>query len=137
MDLIINTDGASRGNPGLASYGYVIRSLDGVILHQEGHTLGKTTNNIAEYNGVLKALEYVRDHFSNKAPHNIKIVADSMLIVKQLAGFYKVKHPGLKPIFDQVKGLEIELGQVSYTQVPRAQNFIADKLANQAIDRGY
>lgn len=137
MNLIVNTDGASRGNPGPASYGYVIRSTDGVILHQEGHTLGITTNNVAEYTGVLKALEYIKEKYAHKAPHNIKVVADSILIVRQLAGLYKIKSPGLKPIFEQIKIIEMDLGNVTYTQVPREQNFIADKLANQALDRGY
>lgn len=134
MDLIINTDGASRGNPGPAAYGYIIKSKDGVILHQEGKTLGETTNNIAEYTGVLRALEYVRDHYSKKAPHTVLLVADSMLVVEQLSGRYKIKNPKLKVLFDQIKGLEFELGRVDYKHTMREGNFIADRLANQALD---
>lgn len=134
MNLIINTDGASRGNPGPASYGYVIKSTDGVILHQEGKTLGITTNNVAEYTGVLSAFEYIRDHFSHKAPHHIKLLADSKLVIEQLCGRYKIKNPTLRKIFDQIKILEMEFDGVDYEHVYREHNFIADRLANKALD---
>jgi ribonuclease H / adenosylcobalamin/alpha-ribazole phosphatase len=135
MNLIINTDGASRGNPGPASYGYVIKDkISGVILHQEGKVIGINTNNVAEYTAVLKAFEYAAKYFSKKAPHEIEIVTDSELIARQLAGFYKVKNANLKILFDKIKSIEIELGKVAYRNVPRAQNFMADKLANIALD---
>ncbi len=134
MNLIINTDGASRGNPGKASYGYIIKDGNGVIHHQEGKTIGITTNNVAEYSAVLSALTYIRDHYSKKAPHSILVVSDSQLIAQQLAGNYKVKNEKLKKIYYNIKELEIELGAVSYKNVPRAENFIADRLANQALD---
>lgn len=135
MDLVINTDGASRGNPGPASYGYVIKIRDGVILHQEGKKIGETTNNIAEYTAVLEALKYVNEYYQKKAPHEIEIVADSLLVVSQLLGKYKLKSPHLKILFDQIKILETEIGVVTYRHVLRHQNFIADRLANQALDR--
>ena len=135
MNLIINTDGASRGNPGPASYGYIIKNSDGVILHQEGQPIGINTNNVAEYSGVLKALEYINEHFSSKAPHQIEVVADSQLIIRQLAGMYKIKSPTLTVIYNQIKQMEFDLGEVSYRHVLRAENYIADKLANQALDR--
>jgi ribonuclease HI len=134
MDLIINTDGASRGNPGPAAYGYIIKTADGVILHQEGQTLGETTNNVAEYTGVLRAFEYVNEHYQKKAPHNITLVADSMLVVRQLEGKFKIKNERLKLIFDAIKILEFSLGRVEYKHTLRAGNFIADRLANQALD---
>ncbi len=134
MDLIINTDGASRGNPGPASYGFVIKVRDGVILHQEGQRIGINTNNVAEYTGVLEALKYVKAQYSKKGPHQIEVVADSLLIVSQLNGRYKLKSPHLKIIFDQIKVLEMEVGEVAYRHVLRAHNFIADRLANQALD---
>src|SRR5258708_28120998 len=123
MNLIINTDGASRGNPGLSSYGFIIKTDDGVILHQEGKFIGHATNNIAEYTAVLKALEYVKNHFQRKAPHQIQMVMDSQLVAQQLSGVYKIKHPGLKPLFEGIKILEFDLGRVDYKNVPRAQNF--------------
>lgn len=136
MNLIINTDGASRGNPGKASYGYLIKNADsGMILHQEGKAIGIATNNIAEYTAVLEALKYVLVNFSHKAPHHIEVVSDSQLIAQQLAGRFKIKNLNLKIIFDQIKAMEINLGQISYRNVPRAQNFLADRLANQALDK--
>lgn len=134
MHLIINTDGASRGNPGPASYGFVIQIKDGPIMHQEGKVLGVTTNNVAEYSGILAALTYVRDYYSAKGPHQIEIVCDSQLAAKQLSGEYKLKNPGLKVIFDQIKIIEMEVGLVTYRNVPREENFIADRLANLALD---
>lgn len=135
MDLIINTDGASRGNPGPASYGYTIKERNGPILHQDGQAIGINTNNVAEYTAVLKALQYVKKYLAHKAPHMIHVICDSQLIAQQLLGNYKIKHPGLIPLFDSIKRLEPMLGIVTYENVPRAQNYIADKLANMALDR--
>ncbi len=134
MDLIINTDGASRGNPGLAAYGFIIKTSSGVILHQEGGAIGSETNNIAEYTAVLKSLEYVWFKYQKKSPHKIKVISDSQLIIRQLANLYKVKNPNLKVIFEKIKSLEDKLGVVNYQSVPREQNFIADRLANKALD---
>lgn len=135
MVLVVNTDGASRGNPGRASYGYLIKDLNsGAILHQEGKTIGITTNNIAEYTAVLSALKYIHKRWVHKAPHSIKIVTDSLLIAQQLSGNFKLKNAGLKVLFDQIKILETELGRVEYKHVRREENFIADRLANKALD---
>src|SRR3989344_2935549 len=134
MNFIINTDGASRGNPGPASYGYIIKTLEGVIMHQEGKVIGVTTNNIAEYTAVFASLGYIQKRWGSKAPHKIEVVTDSQLIAMQLSGKYKIKNAGLKVVFDAIKLLEMELGEISYRNVPRAQNFIADRLANQALD---
>lgn len=134
MNLIIFTDGASRGNPGHSSIGYLIKVSGGVILHQHGEYIGVATNNIAEYTAVDKALLYVKKHFFKKAPHKIEMIMDSQLVASQLAGRYKVKNSSLKLIFEKIKILEFELGQISYRNVPRAQNFIADRLANEALD---
>lgn len=135
MNLIINTDGASRGNPGPASYGFVIKDASsGVILHQEGQVIGHATNNVAEYKAVLSSLEYVNQHYSKKAPHQIQVITDSQLIASQLAGLYKIKQPHLRQLFEKIKSIEFDLGSVSYKNVPRLQNFIADRLANLALD---
>ncbi|MBI3485577.1 ribonuclease HI family protein [Candidatus Daviesbacteria bacterium] len=134
MNLIVNTDGASRGNPGPASYGYVIKTDTGVILHQEGKTIGYNTNNVAEYTAVWKSLEYIHNKYLHKAPHNIEVVSDSQLIVRQLSGKYKIKNLNLKKIYNQIKILESSLGRVKFRSVPREQNFIADRLANIALD---
>lgn len=104
-------------------------------MHQEGKIIGYATNNIAEYTAVLKSLEYVLRKLSSKNKERIEIITDSLLIASQLAGKFKIKNPGLKEIFDQIKNLEIKLGLVSYKNVPRSQNYLADRLANIALDR--
>ncbi len=134
MNLVINTDGASRGNPGPASYGFVIKESSGPILHQEGKAIGKATNNIAEYTAVLSALEYVKNYLYEKNPHKIEVITDSQLIARQLDGSFKIKNENLRVLYLKIKKIEQELGFISYRNVPRAQNFIADKLANIALD---
>lgn len=135
MHLIVNTDGASRGNPGPASYGYLIKNKNGLILHQEGKAIGKTTNNVAEYTAVLSAFEYIKKHLNKDMPHIIELITDSQLIASQLAGIFKIKHPNLITIYQAIKVLELELGNISYKNVPRAENYLADRLANQALDK--
>lgn len=135
MDLVINTDGASKGNPGPSSYGFVIKSRGGAIQHQEGKLIGHATNNIAEYTAVIKALEYIIRRFFRKAPHKIEIISDSKLLVEQLSGRYKIKSPNLLPLFDKIKTLEFEAGLVFYRSVPRKENFLADRLANLPFER--
>ena len=134
MNLTINTDGGSRGNPGPAAYGFVIRQTGGEILHEEGKTIGVQTNNIAEYRAILAALTYVRENYQDSAPHQIQIVCDSQLAANQLAGNYKMKNEGLKPLYQEIKGMEFDLGVVHYKNVPRVENFIADRLVNMALD---
>ncbi len=134
MKLIINTDGASRGNPGPAAYGFIIVDSRGRVVCEAGKRLGVTTNNVAEYTAVLAAFEYLFNHLLNSAPHQILVIADSQLIVRQLGGWYKVKSPHLKQIYNQIKLIELDLGTVSYKSVPREQNKRADALANQALD---
>jgi ribonuclease HI len=135
MKLIVNTDGASRGNPGKAAYGFIIKNENGLILHEESETIGIATNNIAEYTAVLKAFEYIINKLNKKLSQNIEIITDSQLVVMQLSGLYKVKNLALRSLFEKIKILEYELGFVTYRNVPREQNYIADKLANQALDR--
>ena len=134
MDLVINTDGASRGNPGQAAYGMVIRKRDGEILHQEGKRIGINTNNFAEYTAILESIKYVAEHFGHKGPHQIEVLCDSLLAVQQLSGNYKIKNPILRELFFKIKELEIEVGQVRYRHIPREENFVADRLGNIALD---
>lgn len=136
MNFLINTDGASRGNPGPAAYGFLIKNpQNSQIIYQEGQIIGHRTNNIAEYTAVLKSLEYINDNFKDQSPHQIEVVTDSQLIASQLAGLYKIKNQNLRVIFDLIKALEFELGSISYKNVPREQNKEADRLANQALDQ--
>lgn len=139
MKLIIYTDGASRGNPGLAAYGFVIEDEKGNILHKEGGVIGITTNNVAEYTAVLQALKYIKKIESKPSQKEIfytkiELFADSKLVAEQLSGRFKVKAKHLKPIIEQIKILATKLGSVTYSHILRSQNTVADKLANQALD---
>lgn len=135
MNFIVYTDGASRGNPGHASCGIVIQSPDGVIWVQDGKYLGKATNNVAEYNAVLWALERIVSDFAKHLPTQVEFRLDSQLLANQLAGRFKVKNPNLQALYAKVKELEAKIGRISYNYTPRANNFLADKMANMAIDR--
>lgn len=134
MKIIIYTDGASRGNPGRASYGFTISDEKGKLIYEEGKYIGITTNNVAEYTAVLKALEYIEEKLTKNGPVNIELFADSKLVVEQLSGRYKIKSPHLKPLIEQIKLLSIELGGVIHGHVPRSKNTEADRLANLALD---
>ncbi len=133
MKLIIYTDGASRGNPGPASYGFVILNAYGKLLYKEGKYLGVTTNNVAEYQAVLESLKYVTKTWNN---HKIfvEIFMDSKLVVEQLSGRFKIKSSHLRPVALQIKILSLKLKGVVYSHIPRSQNIEADKMANLALD---
>lgn len=133
MKIIIYTDGASRGNPGQASYGFTISDGSGKLLYKEGKYIGITTNNVAEYTAVLEALKYVKNKYSNEKL-KLELFADSKLVVEQLSGRFKIKSPHLKPIIEEIKILGLELGGLTHTHVPRAKNTEADRLANLALD---
>lgn len=132
MKLIIYTDGASRGNPGPASYGFTISDDVGKLLYEEGEYIGKSTNNVAEYSAVLEALKWVKKNISEKVW--IELFADSKLVAEQLSGNYKIKAKHLKPIIEKIRVLSLELGVVIFRHIPRSKNTLADKLANQALD---
>lgn len=131
---IIYTDGAARGNPGPAAAAFVIQGEDGVIWVQEGVALGHATNNKAEYTAVKIALERLVKDFASSLPASVELRSDSMLMVNQLSGNYQVKNEELKALYESVKALEKSVGKVSYVYTPRSNNFLADKLANQALD---
>lgn len=132
MKLIIYTDGASRGNPGRASYGFTISNEKGNLIYEEGKFIGITTNNVAEYTAVLEALKYLKRTYFKKL--QIELFADSRLVVEQLSGRFKIKNLNLKILFDQIKILQIEIGDIFYKHIPREKNFKSDSLANQALD---
>lgn len=133
MGLIIYTDGASRGNPGPASYGFTISEGKGKVLYEEGKYIGITTNNVAEYTAVLEALRYIKENLAGK-DLVLNFFADSKLVVEQLSGRYKIKSLHLKLLIEEIKLLSLELGGVIYAHVPREKNTTADRLANQALD---
>lgn len=126
----IFVDGASRGNPGNAGIGVFITTQEGKVLKAFGKYLGKTTNNVAEYNALVAALE---EAFAMGAT-DIKIFADSELMVKQITGAYKVKNAGLLPLFKEAKTLLMKFNRYDIIHINREKNIEADRLANQAID---
>jgi ribonuclease HI len=132
MILTIFTDGASRGNPGPASYGFAITSEDGKVLYEEGKYIGIATNNVAEYSAVLTALQHVTENITSVSAVNF--FADSRLVVEQLSGRFKIKNENLRKLIIEIKALEQKIGRVTYTHVYREKNKIADKLANMALD---
>jgi probable phosphoglycerate mutase len=124
-----NVDGGSRGNPGPAGYGVHIERDDGTIVELK-ESLGITTNNVAEYNGLLAALRWAVD----QGVRALHVRADSELIVKQMKGVYKVKHPGLLPLYEEARALARRVGRVTFEHVRREFNRDADRLANEAMD---
>ncbi len=132
--LNIYTDGGARGNPGPAAIGVVIKDTNNKILHQFGHTIGPATNNLAEYQAVVAALEYL---ITNKhKPGSINFFLDSRLVVNQLNGLWKVKDSNLRQKVIIIRQLEGTLNtSIKYTAIPREQNFEPDALLNQALDQ--
>lgn len=124
-----NVDGGSRGNPGPAGYGVFIQQADGSIIELKG-ALDLATNNVAEYNGLLAALRWAAE----QGVSTLHVRADSELMVKQMKGVYRVKNPGLLPLFETAKSLVRAIGRVSFEHVRREFNKDADRLANEAMD---
>jgi ribonuclease H / adenosylcobalamin/alpha-ribazole phosphatase len=124
------TDGGARGNPGPAAAAYVLQAEDGHVLAAHGEAIGVATNNVAEYRalvaGLAKALEVGAD--------DVEVVSDSELLVKQMTGDYRVKNPALIELSLQAAALARRLGRVRYRAVKRAENELADRLVNEALD---
>jgi ribonuclease HI len=125
-----NIDGGSRGNPGPASYGVVIRDPKGEIIARLKKFIGKATNNVAEYFGLIAALDYADTH----GIRALRILSDSELMVKQMRGQYKVKSEDLKPLFERARKMSQSLESFRIDHIYREQNSEADALANQAMD---
>jgi len=125
-----NIDGAARGNPGPASYGVVIRRPDGTPLETIGKYIGRHTNNVAEYYALIAALDYAA---ANRIKR-LRVLSDSQLIVNQMKGLYKVKHPDLRPLHERAKKQAASLEAFTIQYVPREQNREADAAANAALD---
>ena len=128
--IVAYIDGGARGNPGPAGYGVRIQSPDGALLDELHGGLGIATNNVAEYNGLLAALQWA---VANQAKR-VHIRADSELLVKQMRGEYKVKNPGLQPLYVRARLLVAELEDVKFEHVRREFNKEADRLSNLGMD---
>ena len=129
--LIIHTDGASRGNPGRAAIGVIIRDEKGALVATISQSIGKTTNNQAEYRAIIAALEKAL----SLGAANVELNSDSELVVRQVKGQYRVKKDTLRPLYEQVMQLKSRLEDFRIKHVPRQRNREADKLANAALDR--
>jgi len=130
--LIVEADGGSRGNPGPAGYGALVRDADtGRVLAERAASVGRATNNVAEYGGLVAGLQAALDLDPTA---EVEVRMDSKLVVEQMSGRWQIKHPDMRQLALQAQKIARQLGQVRYTWVPRAQNGAADALANSAMD---
>ena len=130
MKLVVHVDGGSRGNPGPAAAAAVLSTPDGDVVDEAAVTLGRTTNNVAEYRGLLLGLERA----AALGADEVEVINDSELIAHQVTGRYKVKHPDMKPLHAAALQALGGFARWSVRPVPRAQNADADALVNQALD---
>ena len=126
-----HVDGASRGNPGPASYAAIIYGPDGSQIFQIGKYFGRDTNNVAEYYALIAALDYAANHDIKR----LRVNSDSELLVRQMQGRYKVKSPDLRPLFERAAKIARTLEYFAIQHVPREMNRDADRLANDALDK--
>ena len=129
--LTIFTDGVARGNPGDGGFGVVIKGKDGILMEEIGGYLGVTTNNFAEYSGLVAALKASLKY----QPAHIEIYSDSQLVVRQLNGLYRVKSESLLPLHKEARRLMSLLGNIAVFYIPREKNKEADALANKVVDQ--
>jgi ribonuclease HI len=130
--MILYCDGASRGNPGPASFGFVVCEGSHIVA-KEGGTLGTTTNNVAEYEGLIRGLKKSVELGATE----LTVKADSELMIRQLNGIYKVKTPHIKVLFDRAQTEIKKLKKVQFIHIRREENSVADQLCNEALDLGY
>ena len=128
--MVAYIDGGARGNPGPAGFGVRIEEQDGTLVEEFSEAIGVATNNVAEYRGLLAALEWAKA----RPLTTLHVRSDSLLLVQQMRGAYKVKHPGLLPLYAKAKLLAHQIGRVTFEHVGRAKNAHADRLANKAMD---
>lgn len=131
MTHVLYCDGASRGNPGKASYGFVLLDGAGRVVAERGEEVGVNTNNVAEYRGLVAGLEAALA----AGVRELEVRLDSLLLVRQVSGEYRVKAPGLKPLHRRAVSLLAQIGTARVKHIPREQNSRADALANAALDR--
>lgn len=134
--VIVYTDGGARGNPGPAAIGVQVVSENGEVLREVKETIGNSTNNFAEYQGVLRGLETLKQLFGKQTKTmQFEVRLDSELVKKQLNYEYQIKDPGLVPMFIEIHNLRVaNFPNLILTHVPRAENKEADRLVNEALD---
>ena len=129
--VIVEADGGSRGNPGPAGYGAVVRDADtGAVLREVAEGIGVASNNVAEYRGLIAGLQAARDLGATE----VDVRMDSLLVVNQMSQIWKIKHEAMRPLASQAAALVREFDRVGFRHIPREQNKHADRLANQAMD---
>jgi len=129
--LVAYIDGGARGNPGPAGFGVRIEQLDGTLVEEFSEAIGHATNNVAEYRGLLAALEWAKA----SGCRELHVRSDSLLLVQQMLGNYKVKNAGLQPLHAKARLLAHDVGRVTFEHVGRSLNAHADRLANAAMDQ--
>jgi ribonuclease HI len=128
--VVVHVDGGARGNPGPAAVGVVVSAPDGAILDEYAERIGVATNNVAEYQALLRGVARATALGAREA----EFVNDSELVAKQVNGAYKVKHPAMKPLYDEAIAALRTLERWEIRSVPRAENARADALVNEALD---
>ena len=128
--LIVHVDGGARGNPGPAAIGVVVAERDGEVIDELAERIGPATNNVAEYQAVLRGLERA----AALGAREVELVNDSELVARQLIGAYKVKHPSMKPLHEEAMSALRTFDRWGIRTVPRAENARADQLVNEALD---
>jgi ribonuclease HI len=129
-EVKVFADGGSRGNPGPSASGFVVTDMNGVTIVRQGIYLGVTTNNQAEY----QALKFALEEAKRMQTSIVHVYMDSLLVINQMLGIFKVKNRDLWPIHDAIKQLAATFKRVTYTQVPREFNKLADAAVNEALD---
>ena len=128
--IVAYIDGGARGNPGPAGFGVRVEEADGTLIEEFAESIGTATNNVAEYRALLAALEWAARHGRDR----LHVRSDSLLLVQQMLGNYKVKHAGLQPLHAKARMLAHQIGRVTFEHVGRSLNAHADRLANSAMD---
>jgi ribonuclease HI len=136
-DYLIQGDGGARGNPGPAGAGAVVKDAHGKVVGEVSEFLGHTTNNVAEYTALVRAFELLLKKLGVGAKDaSVAVEMDSKLVIEQMKGSWKVKHPNMKPLARLAGELASQFKSVSFAHIPREKNGHADQLANDAMDRG-
>lgn len=129
--VIVNVDGASRGNPGPAGIGYCIHDVDGHIIEQGGEFIGFATSRMAEYYAMRKGVERALE----LGYKTVRFISDSLMVVNQLSGIFSVKNQDIMPIYEDITEKITQFEAVSFKHIPRSENVAADREANEAIDK--